>query len=297
MKTQLNLACSPPFDFNKCLNALYRSTDEILYQVIDGSVFRLIKLENEYIPVALTGRGNEIIIETPQSLTPHQTEQLKQYVGRWFDADRDLKPFYALVESHPKLAHLSSQLHGLRIMGIPDLFEALCWSIIGQQINLSFAHKLKRRLVELYGEKLTWKEMDLYHFPSPEKMLTIDEEYLHNHQQFSRSKLKYLKNVAQAFVSGNISHQRLLTLPDFESKQALLTSVKGIGVWSANYALMKSFGAPKAIPFGDTGLTQALFNLGLIDDRKNEDAIRAFFKTMPGWEAYTVFYLWNSLSS
>lgn len=74
-----------------------------------------------------------------------------------------------------------------------------------------------------------------------------------------------------------------------------MTSIKGIGIWSANYSLMKALNQAEAIPFGDTGLTQALFNLGIIEHRKDEDAIRDFFKTVPSWEAYTVFYLWRSL--
>ena len=36
-------------------------------------------------------------------------------------------------------------------MVIPDLFEASYWSIIGQQINLIFACKLKRIFTEVYG--------------------------------------------------------------------------------------------------------------------------------------------------
>ena len=35
------------------------------------------------------------------------------------------------------------QYYGLRTLGIPDLFEALSWGIIGQQINLTYAYTLK----------------------------------------------------------------------------------------------------------------------------------------------------------
>ena len=48
------------------------------------------------------------------------------------------------------------QYYGLRTLGIPDLFEALSWGIIGQQINLTYAYTLKRRLVEQFGSYVEW---------------------------------------------------------------------------------------------------------------------------------------------
>ena len=42
------------------------------------------------------------------------------------------------------------------LLGITDLFEALSWGIIGQQINLTYAYTLKRRLVETFGSYVEW---------------------------------------------------------------------------------------------------------------------------------------------
>lgn len=295
MPTELHLSYTPPFDFGKCLDALYRSPDEILYQVKDNKVYRLIQIQDQFIPVVISEEVGSLKVETDIDLSDNQQSELKSFITMWFDLDKHLVPFYQLLQNNPKLAHLSEELYGLRIVGIPNLFEAICWSILGQQINLSFAHKLKRRLVEIYGHKVDWRGFELHHFPSPESLLGLDEVYLHQEMQFSRSKLKYLKNVAEAFSSGMLSPEKLLALPTFEERRALLTSIKGIGVWSANYSLMKALNQPEAIPYGDTGLTQALFNLGVVENRKDEDAIRAFFTSVQGWEAYTVFYLWRSL--
>lgn len=293
--TELHLPYTPPFDFKKCCDALYRSPDEILYQVEDNKVYRLVQIQDEFIPIVISDKNGSLKVETDRTLDSRQQNEINDFVTTWFDLNKQLSPFYELLKKNPKLSHLSEKLHGLRIVGIPDLFEAICWSIIGQQINLNFAHKLKRRLIEIYGHKVNWRGYELHHFPSPEALLELDEVYLHQEKQFSRSKLKYLKNVAEAFSSGHISREKLQELSSFEERQSLLTSIKGIGVWSANYSLMKALNQAEAIPFGDTGLTQALFNLGIIEHRKDEDAIRDFFKTVPGWEAYTVFYLWRSL--
>lgn len=295
MATSFHLPYTPPFSFDKCLQGLYRSPDEILYQVSDARVFRALRLDHQLVPFMICEQDAGLKVETDISLSEAQQHELSAYVQNWFDLEKDLLPFYALLKQNPKLIHLPDQLAGLRIIGIPDLFEAICWSIIGQQINLTFAHKLKRRLVEIYGEQIDWRGHSLHLFPQPETLLELDEVYLHEKMQFSRSKLKYLKNVSEAFVSGELSREKLLQIHEFEDRQKLLTSIKGIGIWSANYALMKALNQPEAIPFGDTGLTQALFNLNIIEDRKDEAAIKSFFESMTGWEAYTVFYLWQSL--
>ena len=43
---------------------------------------------------------------------------------------------------------------GLRMPLLPTGFDALCWGIIGQQINVKFASALRRDMVELAGERI-----------------------------------------------------------------------------------------------------------------------------------------------
>ena len=43
---------------------------------------------------------------------------------------------------------------GLRMPLLPTGFDALCWGIIGQQINVKFACSLRREIVALAGEKI-----------------------------------------------------------------------------------------------------------------------------------------------
>lgn len=292
---RLSIPPPPLFDLDQCLYFLDRGYDECLYQLEHNAVSRVIKVDDQLIPFTIrTGDKGNILVELPLHLNNHQ-EAILNYTNEWLDLKRNIDGFYRLLSDHKELQTLTKQFRGLRLIGIPDLFEALCWSIIGQQINLAFAYKLKRRLVESYGTSFDWQGKTLWHFPSPEALVSLDEDHLKG-QQFSRGKIKYLRNVALAFTENGLSRSILEVLPDFESRQTELMKIKGIGEWSANYALMKTLHQPEAIPFGDTGLTQALFNHGIIQDRKDRPAIEAFFKKVQGWEAYTVFYLWRSLS-
>ncbi|MBO3697805.1 DNA-3-methyladenine glycosylase [Roseivirga sp. E12] len=295
MTTKVQVQTPALFDFDQCLFFLDRGYDECLFQLEERKVHRAITYGDELLPFTVTDEENGLVIEMSNDLPDDQVKFVKDYVREWFDLDRDIEPFYDLLTSIESLNDLKNAYEGLRLIGIPDLFEAMCWSIIGQQINLTFAFKLKRKLVEIYGKSIQWNSQTLYHFPTPESLIKLDEDVLRANQ-FSRGKIQYLKNVASAFLENGLDKRSIAAIPDFESRQKKLIEIKGIGVWSANYALMKTLHQPEAIPFGDTGLTQALFNHKIIEDRKDEAAIKQFFKSVKGWEAYTVFYLWRSLA-
>ena len=179
-------------------------------------------------------------------------------------------------------------------MNIPDVFEALVWSIIGQQINLTFAYKLKRELVEKYGTPVNYEGGLIHAFPKPDALavLTIDEL---RDMQFSRQKAAYIINAAAIFRDGNLSKEILLNLPAAE-KIAALTTLKGVGKWTANYVMMKSLNDTTGVPDGDVGLLKALEDHRLIFDRKDKKSIAAVFNSFAGWESYLVHYLWRSLA-
>jgi len=68
--------------------------------------------------------------------------QVAKYVWHWFALESNLRPFYRMAGRDPVLKDVSKNLYGLRILTISDLFEAICWAIIGQQINLTFAYRV-----------------------------------------------------------------------------------------------------------------------------------------------------------
>jgi DNA-3-methyladenine glycosylase II len=216
-------------------------------------------------------------------------------VSGWFDLERNMDPFYSLLRHDVRLFYMADAFAGLRIVGIPNLFEALCWSITGQQINLTFAYKLKRRLVETYGTHLELNNGVFHMFPSCGVIAEADPDDLRK-MQFSTKKAEYIIGVAKSFVAGTLSEEILTALPDLTSRQKMLMSMKGIGIWTANYALMKCLKEQSGVPYGDSGLMQALLSHNIISDKKDVSSIHDFFRGLQGWESYMVFYLWRSLA-
>ena len=263
------------FSFEECLWYLDRNYDECLYSIKNNKIKKALKIGNSSVILDISGNGNDLTVRIiADKVTSDIRTAIKDHVVDWFDMEKDVKPFYKLLKKQDRLAYMISDFAGLRLVGIPDLFEALSWCIIGQQINLSFAHKVKRQLVEKYGEKVEYDNTFYYLFPHYEIIANVSIEEL-KAMQFSTRKAEYLITVARAFVSKEISKEKLLALPDLASKQQVLTNLKGIGIWTANYALMKCLREPTSIPYGDA---------------------ERFFAQFPGWQSYMVFYLWRSLS-
>ncbi|MBB2149493.1 DNA-3-methyladenine glycosylase family protein [Pedobacter gandavensis] len=299
------------FNFGECLWFLDRGFDDCLYQVDRSKVKRAIRLKEGPAVVQIEKGGNAVVEEAGESnliqegqclkvsvnraLSLEEERELKQYIADWFDLQLDLNPFYARIIQDPRLSFMKADYFGLRLIGIPDLFEAICWAIIGQQINLTFAYKLKRKLVERYGSQMDFQDNRYLIFPEPAVLAKADTADLQA-MQFSRSKANYVLQIAAAFADQRLSKEGLRLMPDLSARQKALISIKGVGVWTANYALMKSLKERSCIPHGDAGLLNALINLDIIKDKKDVAGIEAFFTDYEGWESYLVFYLWRTLS-
>ncbi len=285
----------PVFSFEECTWFLNRNYDDCLHTITGNSIIKALRLTDKTVLLQIRSDNDALIVDLLEGMiTIKEQEQIKAYIIDWLDLGRDIAPFYHLLGKEKKLADMAVSYRGLRLIGIPDLFEALCWSIIGQQINLTFAYKLKRRLTERFGTTILHKEIPYYIFPCSESLATADCTELRE-MQYSQRKAEYLTGLAQVFARGDISKEQLVTMP-FAVQQQALTSLRGIGIWTANYALMKALRVAEAIPYGDVGLLQALVNFDLIKDRKDQASIDKLFRKFKGWESYLVFYLWRSLS-
>ena len=284
------------FSFEKCLHFLNRGYAECLYSVDKYKVRRLIRLSSsQLIFLEVASEDNYLLIHIhSDNINPAECDEVQSYVIDWFDLDRDISGFYELLKTQKQTKRFPEIYFGLRLMGIVDLFEALCWCVIGQQINLTFAHKIKTRLVHKYGEKHINGNETFYCFPSPEKLLQADRKELVD-MQFSKQKINYIYNISQAFCEGYLNKKDLIGLNKAEQMKKL-TAIKGIGPWTANYVCMKSLRDMTCIAYGDTGLSLSLHMHFETVKKPSYDVIDKIFKPYAGWESYLNFYLWKSLS-
>lgn len=291
----LKIPKPPLFSFQECLWFLNRNYDDCLYEVTEHSVIKLIKLAAETVLFEVKETETHLTIDILNNAQP-ETTALKNYVVEWFDLKPDLAPFYRLLQAETDLAYMVEAYHGLRLIGINDLFESLCWSIIGQQINLTFAYKCKRALVEKYSYKETYQDKDYYLFPEPKVLANLTVAELRT-IQFSRQKSEYIIGIAQLFAENKISKTAILALKDETAIAKELIKIRGVGEWTANYAMMKCLKTPNALTYGDVGLYNALHAIKGFPKRPPREQLDAFFAPFDGWKAYLVLYLWRSLTA
>lgn len=282
------------FSFELCLDFLKRSPRELLHYVNDQTVIKALRAGKEVAVFSITSAPHGLKL---QFLTPEPGVQVmgvtEDYVREWFDLDTDLKPFYEMAAKDKLLKGLINPFYGYRIVGQPDLFESLIWAVLGQQINLGFAYTLKQRFVQNFGERLALGDREYFMFPTPQTVAVIKQEELMP-LQFSSQKSRYTVIIAEAFADGTISKEKLRGLPLAEAKHELM-KIKGIGNWTANYALMKTFHYPDAFPLEDAGLHNAIRNLKNLDRKPTVEEVKKLFRKYKGWEAYATLYLWKTL--
>ncbi|MEL7531333.1 MAG: DNA-3-methyladenine glycosylase [Bacteroidota bacterium] len=285
-----------PADFNQasCLQYLDRSPLELLHKVVEEDIYKLVPITGAE-PLLLRLRfvsANLLQAEFANRSSQESEKKLIQnYIEQWWDLERDLAPFYGLAERDPLLGKALVGNRGLRLMGVPDLFEALCWSIIGQQINLPFAYQLKGRLVENYGQSYEWEGKTYWLFPEPSAIANASVEALFA-LKITRRKCEYLIGVAQAMLDGKLSKAELLAERSAKAAEKKLVAQRGIGPWSANYVMMRCLRYPDAYPVGDAGLQNSVKRLLMMERKPTELELYELAEPWTGWEAYATFYLW-----
>ncbi|WP_054703845.1 DNA-3-methyladenine glycosylase [Bacillus sp. JCM 19041] len=283
------------FSFQANLAYLNRSTNECMFHIEEGSVIRAIEVEGQTYLISISSENDsDLCIRFLQQAPMDQAIRYKiiTYVCDWFDLYTDLDAFYTMAATDPLLHQPVSTFYGLRVIGIPDLYEALVWGILGQQINLSYAYTLKRRFVEQFGNSIDSDGTTFWLFPKPDIVASSSIEELMN-LGMTKRKAEYLLSVSQLLKDGTLSKANLAT--DLKTAEKQLTSIRGIGPWTANYVLMRCLRFPNAFPIDDVGLHNAIKFICGIERKPTKTEIREMAMLWKGFESYATFYLWRML--
>ncbi len=297
LDSDFELAVPQHFRFEPCLSYLSRSANECLYEVRDDQLIRLLKIGGTPTLVRICCSDDRMLrvqALSGQIESDEAQAEVSDYIRIWFDLDRDLDPFYRMAEEHPVLCDLTRRFAGLRVIGIPDLFEALCWAIAGQQVNLPFAYKLKERLTDAFGDSLEWNGRRYRLFPRPEQLAGADLQDLCG-LQLTKMKAGAILEIARLMSCGELSRAGLLALGSHEAAEQELLRIRGVGPWTAHYVRMRCLLDPRAFPIGDVGLHNAVKECLGLDRKPTLPELKSLFADWAGWEAYATFYLWRSL--
>ena len=160
-------------------------------------------------------------------------------------------------------------------------FYTLVRSVVGQQISVKAADSIWARFV-LLVPKVT-----------PKNVLAQSIEHLRS-VGLSARKAEYIHAVAEFFVQKRVGQAYWEQRTDDEIIEEL-SSIRGIGRWTAEMFLMFTLLRPNVFPVDDIGLLRGL-EKNYHGARVTPSVARAvYFERFSPWASVATWYLWRSL--
>jgi AraC family transcriptional regulator of adaptative response / DNA-3-methyladenine glycosylase II len=282
----LLLRYQPPYDWPGVLEFLRLRAIAGIERVEENCYTRTIQLEGRQGVVSVRpAEGNALraSVRFPRlSALPAIIARLR----RVFDLAADPLAISAHLAKDPALAPLVETRPGLRVPGAWDGFELAIRAVLGQQITVVAAVRLVGCLVATHGERLAEPDRDLTHvFPRPEVLARADLTTL----GMPRSRAATLSAVAAAVVA---DPDLFCVSRGLDQAIERLSSIRGVGEWTAHYIALRQLREPDAFPAADVGLMRALAHLEGRTWSSRELVGRA--ESWRPWRAYAAQHLWAS---
>ena len=161
----------------------------------------------------------------------------------------------------------------------PCTFQTLIHIILEQQVSLASARAALNKLKEKTGDI------------TPLKLLALSDEEMKS-CYFSRQKLIYARQLAETMVSKKLILKKLSVLPDEEVRKEL-TSIKGIGNWTADVYLLFALHRTDVFPAGDLAMMNAFKEIKQLEKNiSKEESLRVAEQWKP-YRSIATMMLWH----
>jgi DNA-3-methyladenine glycosylase II len=194
------------------------------------------------------------------------------------------KAIIHLKRTDPVLASIIKKVGPYRIDYREPTFANLVRSIVYQQLSGRVAIVIFNRLVEAAGSPLT-----------PARILKLTPEKLRA-IGLSRQKSSYILDLARHTKAGSIAFETIHELTD-DAVIEHLTTVKGIGVWTAHMFLIFALRRNDVLPTGDLGVRMAIRKAYNLAELPKPAEIEALAQAWRPYCSVAAWYLWRSLDN
>lgn len=201
----------------------------------------------------------------------------------------DLSGFTAMAERDPLLGPIAERMRGVKPPRFPSVFEALVNGVACQQLSLAVGIHLLNRLTQAHGRPVSEDPDGPRAFPDPEQLANVQPEELKLHG-FSLSKARTIVETAQAIVAGDLDLEALEQLDDLAAIERL-SSLRGIGRWTAEYVMLRGLGRLHIYPGDDVGAHNKLKRLFDIDTKLDYDTVQELVSRWQPYAGMVYFHL------
>ena len=289
----------PPFNFE--LTAGYHTYFQSRYgtdTMEDGVYRRLIDLDDKLVLASVRSIGT---LEAPElalelqgpELSPDDVESATDRVSWLLGVDQGLAPFYELGRADQAMAGLVEQFYGLHLPHTASVFEALVLAVLGQQISTNVARIIRTLLIETFGPSAEFDGETYYAFPRPASIWASSPAELHT-MKLTQRKSEYVYGLAGSVLDPEMGLERLEELTDREIVEKLV-ALRGVGMWTAQWALIRAVGRPDALPLGDLALRRVVSRLFMDGQDVNDAKVEEIAQRWSPYRTYATVYLFSAL--
>lgn len=233
------------------------------------------------VKIAIDGRSTAV---NPKRLASH--------VERMFGLMQPIDAFEACFRQHPQIGPLLARQSGLRVPLAATPFEALTWAVTGQQISVSAAVSMRRKLIKAAG--LIHSD-GLACYPDAARLASLSEDDFRA-AGYSANKTRTLITISRQVLSGELPLDDWLENPPVDEICERLLNIRGIGPWTVNYTLLRGFGWLDGSLHGDVAVRRALQRLPGTAEKISEAAAKSWLEAFSPWRALVGAHLWASLT-
>ena len=289
----------PPFNFE--LTAGYHTYFQSRYgtdTMEDGVYRRLLDLDDKLVLASVRSIGTldapELALELQgPELSPDDVESATDRVSWLLGVDQGLAPFYELGRADQAMAGLVEQFYGLHLPHTASVFEALVLAVLGQQISTSVARIIRTLLIETFGPSAEFDGETYYAFPRPASIWASSPAELHT-MKLTQRKSEYVYGLAGSVLDPEMGLERLEKLTDREIVEKLVAR-RGVGMWTAQWALIRAVGRPDALPLGDLALRRVVSRLFMDGENVNDAKVEEIAQRWSPYRTYATVYLFSAL--
>jgi DNA-3-methyladenine glycosylase II len=184
--------------------------------------------------------GLDCCLTSPSPIAARSAAILADRVGEFLSTRDELGEFHALAAADPPFAPLATRLRGFHHPKFPTPFEALCWALINQRIQLARARALKAMLVRRFGAA------DCDAFPEAATLAAVSERDIVATLGDER-RGRALADAARRFATVDEAWLRAGPLGEVE---AWLRAIWGAGDFTVGLVLYRGLGRSLPPPLG-----------------------------------------------
>lgn len=297
MTSQLHCAIPLPaaFRLNDILAFHRRDTQEIAERVTDTSLQKGMIWRD--VPACLSIRFRNGHADTTLSIDGHASSDshsvLETMILRMLGLTQEIEKFENRYRDHPQLGFLIARHPGLRVPVAATPFEALTWAVTGQQISVSAAVSMRRKLIVATNVRHT---SGLLCYPEAGQIAGLAETTLRQ-AGYSTTKARTLLNLSQLVADNKLPLDTWTQKLPVEEIREQLEAVRGIGPWTVNYALLRGFGWLDGSLHGDAAVRRGLQALLNAPEKIREEEAKEWLADFSPWRALIAAHIWATQSS